>query len=182
MCVQFVLTSPARNLISAARLSIYPQGTTAMQVSEPNIIFVDVLDFPAADVDECDMIASELWTVPHHTTVKPNDIFVKAVSSKIRKRKRTKIAKSERTGKPVDDGQTHAAKHTYARLKEWIAQFPTPYANLDQRFQIALLLGLTARQVSDFCNNYRKRFYKTKDKTHSYVDCVRSQASGVRIV
>jgi hypothetical protein len=147
-----------------------------MQVSEPNIIFVDVLDFPVADVDECDVIASELWTVPHHTTVTPNDIFVKAASSKRRKIKRTKIAKSERTGKPVDDGQI------CKRLQEWIAQFPTPYANIDQRFQIALLLGLTDRQVSDFCNNYRKRFYKAKDKTHSYVDYVRSQAYGVRIV
>jgi hypothetical protein len=53
-------------------------------------------------------------------------------------------------------------------LRSWIKRFPVPYTTLEEKKRIAETLDISVAQVTTFCHNYRKRFYKIGDMQMSY--------------
>jgi len=54
-------------------------------------------------------------------------------------------------------------------LRTWMERFPrAPYASLEEKKMIAGVLSIPVEQVTNFCNNYRKRFHKVGTKMTSY--------------
>lgn len=62
----------------------------------------------------------------------------------------------------------HSPETNHA-LRAWMAAHVEPYPTLEDKVAIANKLGLTVKQVNNFCNNYRKRYHKCGDKTESYL-------------
>jgi len=59
-------------------------------------------------------------------------------------------------------------KELTKKLRSWMERHHKPYANLDEKKMIAEALSIPVAQVTNFCNNYRKRFSKVGDKLTSY--------------
>ena len=53
-------------------------------------------------------------------------------------------------------------------LRSWMERHHTPYATLEEKKKIAEALSIPVAKVTNFCNNYRKRFFKVGTKLTSY--------------
>ena len=53
-------------------------------------------------------------------------------------------------------------------LRSWMEWRQAPYASLEEKKMIAEALSIPVAQVTNFCNNYRKRFAKVGTKLTSY--------------
>ncbi|KAJ1480588.1 hypothetical protein T484DRAFT_1956314 [Baffinella frigidus] len=53
-------------------------------------------------------------------------------------------------------------------LRYWLERHRTPYATLEEKNLVAGALNISVAQVTNFCNNYRKRFSKVGDTLTSY--------------
>jgi hypothetical protein len=60
-------------------------------------------------------------------------------------------------------------------LRSWMERRHTPYATLEEKSLIAKAMYISVAQVTNFCNNYRKRFSKVGDKLTSYSKLASSQ-------
>ncbi|KAJ1468849.1 hypothetical protein T484DRAFT_1983587 [Baffinella frigidus] len=60
-------------------------------------------------------------------------------------------------------------------LRYWLERHHKPYATLEEKKFIAGALNISVAQVTNFCNNFRKRFSKVGDKLTSYSKLVSSQ-------
>jgi hypothetical protein len=106
---------------------------------------------------ECDNIAREIWVVPEARSV-----AVAVAVSQPEKRKHTAKAR-QHTAK----AHNHAETHT--KLKQWITSLREPYVTSHEAACVAATLGVTQKQVRDFCNNYRKRYHRVGNKVQSYI-------------
>jgi len=58
-------------------------------------------------------------------------------------------------------------------LRSWMERCPrAPYASLEEKKMAAGALSIPVEQVTNFCNNYRKRFLKVGTKLTSYRELV----------
>jgi hypothetical protein len=53
-------------------------------------------------------------------------------------------------------------------LHSWLERRPAPYASLEEKKMIAEALSIPVTQVTNFCNNFRKRYVKVGTKLTSY--------------
>ncbi|KAJ1478871.1 hypothetical protein T484DRAFT_1903894 [Baffinella frigidus] len=53
-------------------------------------------------------------------------------------------------------------------LRSWMERHHKPYATLEEKKFVAGALNISVAQVTNFCNNYRKRFVKVGDTLTSY--------------
>jgi len=53
-------------------------------------------------------------------------------------------------------------------LRFWMERRQAPYASLAEKKMMASALGIPVTQVTNFCNNFRKRYAKVGDKLTSY--------------
>ncbi|KAJ1465313.1 hypothetical protein T484DRAFT_1757509 [Baffinella frigidus] len=134
--------------------------------AEDYIIFVETLD--SVYPNSCDEIAKEIWSTPTFNAPSlKGDLKATPLKSKPLKAKR----KRQVTNPPPLKVSTSAV--VTSCLRDWISQFKTPYTTRLERKCIARVLGVTHIQVSNFCNNHRKRYQKSGSTT---VSC--TQASG----
>jgi hypothetical protein len=64
-------------------------------------------------------------------------------------------------------------KQLTAALRFWLERrLSKPYATLEEKKLAAEALNLSVAQVTNFCNNYRKRYAKVGDKLTSYRELV----------
>ena len=53
-------------------------------------------------------------------------------------------------------------------LRSWLERRQSPYASLEEKKFVAASLSISVGKVTNFCNNFRKRFVKVGDKLTSY--------------
>jgi len=53
-------------------------------------------------------------------------------------------------------------------LHSWMEKCHTPYPTLEEKRMAAVALQIPLSQVTSFCNNYRKRYFKVGNKLTSY--------------
>jgi len=53
-------------------------------------------------------------------------------------------------------------------LRSWLERRQAPYASLAEKMMIAEALSISVAQVTNFCNNFRKRYVKVGTKLTSY--------------
>jgi hypothetical protein len=78
----------------------------------------------------------------------------------------------------VANPSCHAASNSYTKplrsreltmmMRFWMESRQTPYATLEEKHHIAQALNIPVAQVTNFCNNYRKRYLKVGQKLTSY--------------
>ena len=59
-------------------------------------------------------------------------------------------------------------------LRFWLERRQAPYASLEEKKMVAAALDIPVTQVTNFCNNFRKRYAKVGDKLTSYRELVSS--------
>ena len=57
-------------------------------------------------------------------------------------------------------------------LRSWLEQHHAPYASLEEKKMMAEALSIPVAQVTNFCNNFRKRYVKVGTKLTSYRELV----------
>jgi hypothetical protein len=62
-------------------------------------------------------------------------------------------------------------KYIRDALTHWMRNFQEPYVNIADKKFIATALNIPVAQVSNFCNNHRKRYFKVDNIMTSYVKC-----------
>jgi hypothetical protein len=82
------------------------------------------------------------------------------------------------TAPSVANPSCHAASNSYTKplrsreltmmMRFWMEMRRTPYATLEEKKIIAAALAIPVTQVTNFCNNYRKRYLKVGQKLTSY--------------
>jgi hypothetical protein len=71
------------------------------------------------------------------------------------------------------DGKRLRPKELTEALRSWMERRQTkPYATLEEKKLVAGALEISVEQVTNFCNNFRKRFVKVGDKLTSYRELV----------
>jgi hypothetical protein len=68
-------------------------------------------------------------------------------------------------------GKKLQSKYIRDALLHWMTQIQDPYMNIEQKKHIATALNIPVAQVSNFCNNHRKRYFKFDNKMTSYSKC-----------
>ena len=53
-------------------------------------------------------------------------------------------------------------------LRDWLERRQAPYASLEEKKMIAEALSISVEKVTNFCNNFRKRYAKVGAKLTSY--------------
>jgi len=53
-------------------------------------------------------------------------------------------------------------------LRTWMERHRKPYATLEEKTAVAHALSISVPQVTNFCNNFRKRYFKVGNKLTSY--------------
>jgi len=67
------------------------------------------------------------------------------------------------------EGKRPPPKQLTKALRSWMERRQTkPYASLEEKKFVAEQLDISVEQVTNFCNNFRKRFVKVGDKLTSY--------------
>ena len=57
-------------------------------------------------------------------------------------------------------------------LRSWLERHQAPYVSLDEKKAIAAALSISVARVTNFCNNFRKRYVKVGAKLTSYRELV----------
>jgi hypothetical protein len=57
-------------------------------------------------------------------------------------------------------------------LRFWMERRQAPYASLEEKKMVAEALSISVEQVTNFCNNFRKRFVKVGARLTSYRELV----------
>ena len=71
------------------------------------------------------------------------------------------------------EGKRLRPKQLTKALRSWMERRQTkPYASLEEKKLVAVQLDISVEQVTNFCNNFRKRFAKVGDKLTSYRELV----------
>ena len=60
-----------------------------------------------------------------------------------------------------------------AALRCWVEHFHTPYATLEEKKLVAEGLNISVAKVTNFLNNYRKRYAKVAGKLTSWTEAAR---------
>ncbi|KAJ1478835.1 hypothetical protein T484DRAFT_1903895 [Baffinella frigidus] len=66
----------------------------------------------------------------------------------------------------------HRPKQLTQELRSWMERRRKPYATLEEKTAIAAVLSISIPQVTNFCNNFRKRYFKVGKKLTSYRELV----------
>ena len=53
-------------------------------------------------------------------------------------------------------------------LRNWLERHQAPYVSLEEKKMVAEALSISVEKVTNFCNNYRKRYVKVGAKLTSY--------------
>jgi hypothetical protein len=118
---------------------------------EPGVIFVEQQHM--IDFGDLEVIAGQLWstfTPPTQESTQPTVPVFKPHPHVVR----TPV-KRKHTPKHSNHGEVTK------KLRDWISKLPNPYSTREENIKIAKELGVSQTQVSNFCNNHRKRFMKT---------------------
>lgn len=132
-----------------------------------HIFFVEPLD--STLVYDCDTIANEIWSTPVAYSkpavlpLNPPTPKSKGIRPSIYNTDPHTASKYKKT--LSSDNQPDVSD----ALRKWLMRFKYPYPTTDQKKAIAKVVGVTHVQVSNFCNNYRKRYGKIGDAKKSYI-------------
>jgi hypothetical protein len=125
---------------------------------EDHIIFVKPFDSVYAG--DCSAIEKEIWSTPTHPSPTVETPVCSCGSNQC-----NSSHKNVSVGHMVKDINTLEVRKL---LKAWISCFKTPYTTFSEKKNIAEILGITYLQVTNFCNNHRKRYSKVGNTLKSY--------------
>jgi hypothetical protein len=150
-------------VLERAHATVYSEQPAVLECGIEDldhIVWVEPLN---SFCDACDEIAKEIW-LTHIVRPVPADALppVEPPSYQNPLDSVKKVKTRKFTMKPKN------CKETNQKLRDWIQRFQRPYVSREDKASAANAMGIPYSQITNFCNNYRKRYVKIGDIEQSY--------------